>query len=62
MLINHARAQERLTQDDLAAIVGTTGENVTYTTGFWAMSQWIRRGPQAYGVYPARGHGGSPRP
>ncbi len=57
MLINHARAQERLTQEGLTAIVGTTGENVTYTTGFWAMSQWIRRGPQAYGVYPAAGHG-----
>jgi Xaa-Pro aminopeptidase len=57
MLINHARAQERLQQEGLAAIVATTGENVTYTTGFWAMSQWIRRGPQAYGVYPAAGHG-----
>jgi Xaa-Pro aminopeptidase len=57
MLINQARAQQRLGHEGLAAIVGTTGENVTYTTGFWAMSQWIRRGPQAYGIYPAIGHG-----
>lgn len=57
MLINHARAQERLAQEGLVALVATAGENVTYATGFWAMSQWIRRGPQAYALYPATGHG-----
>jgi Xaa-Pro aminopeptidase len=34
-------------------------ENVTYASGFWAMSQWIRRGPQAYVLTPAEG-GGEP--
>jgi Xaa-Pro aminopeptidase len=57
MLVNQPRAQERLKQEGLAAIVATSGENVVYSSGFWAMSQWIRRGPQAYAVYPAEGHG-----
>lgn len=57
MLINHGRAQERMARDGLAALVATSPENVTYASGFWAMSQWIRRGPQAYVVYPAEGRG-----
>lgn len=57
MLMNQPRAQALMAKDDLAALVATAPENVTYTSGFWAMSQWIRRGPQAYAVYPAPGFG-----
>jgi Xaa-Pro aminopeptidase len=28
---------------------------VTYLSGFWAMSQWVRRGPQAYVLFPSNG-------
>jgi Xaa-Pro aminopeptidase len=57
MLMNQPRAQALMAKDDLAALVATAPENVTYTSGFWAMSQWIRRGPQAYAVHPAPGFG-----
>jgi Xaa-Pro dipeptidase len=57
MLLNQDRARQRMEQDGLAALVATAPENVTYTSGYWAMSQWIRRGPQAYALYPAPGHG-----
>ena len=57
MLLNQARARQRMEQDGLAALVATAPENVTYTSGYWAMSQWIRRGPQAYALYPAPGRG-----
>jgi hypothetical protein len=35
------------------AMVATSAENVTYTSGYWALSQWIRRGPQIYVLLPA---------
>lgn len=57
MLMNQPRAQALMAKDNLAALVATAPENVTYTSGFWAMSQWIRRGPQAYAVHPAPGFG-----
>lgn len=57
MLLNQDRARERMEQEGLAAIVATAPENVTYLSGYWAMSQWIRRGPQAYALYPAPGRG-----
>ena len=57
MLMNQPRAQALMSKDNLAALVATAPENVTYTSGFWAMSQWIRRGPQAYAVHPAPGFG-----
>ena len=57
MLMNQPRAQALMARDNLAALVATAPENVTYTSGFWAMSQWIRRGPQAYAVHPAPGFG-----
>ena len=57
MLMNQPRAQALMAKDDLAALVATAPENVTYTSGFWAMSQWIRRGPQAYALHPAPGFG-----
>lgn len=53
MLINQERARERMQTERLAALVATAPENVTYVSDYWAMSQWIRRGPQAYAVYPA---------
>ncbi|MEO4043352.1 Xaa-Pro peptidase family protein [Hoeflea sp. CAU 1731] len=34
------------------ALVATAPENVTYVSGFWAMTHWIRRGPQAYVLWP----------
>jgi len=57
MLMNTPRLMERMKKDGLDAIVATAPENVTYTSGFWAMSQWIRRGPQAYVLTPAEGRG-----
>ncbi|MGH7396609.1 MAG: M24 family metallopeptidase [Candidatus Rokuibacteriota bacterium] len=55
--MNQPRAQTLMEEQQLAALVATAPENVTYTSGYWAMSQWIRRGPQAYAVHPAAGHG-----
>jgi Xaa-Pro dipeptidase len=57
MLMNEARLQDKMKQEGLVAIVATAPENVTYSSGYWAMSQWIRRGPQAYVLTPASGHG-----
>ncbi|ALA18512.1 MULTISPECIES: Xaa-Pro peptidase family protein [unclassified Chelatococcus] len=57
MLLNEARLTACMKRDDLAAVVATAPENVTYTSGFWAMTQWIRRGPQAYALWPVAGHG-----
>jgi Xaa-Pro dipeptidase len=57
MLMNSTRLFARMTRERLDAIVATMPENVTYASGFWAMSQWIRRGPQAYVLMPAVGKG-----
>ncbi|MGP9812732.1 M24 family metallopeptidase [Rhodopseudomonas sp. NSM] len=57
MLANIERLNAGMKQASLAALVATMPENVTYASGFWAMSQWIRRGPQAYAVLPAPGRG-----
>jgi Xaa-Pro dipeptidase len=54
MLLNIDRLQAGMKNAGLDALVATTPENVTYTSGFWAMSQWIRRGPQAYVLIPAK--------
>ena len=54
MLLNEARLQTWMEKLNLDAVVATAPENVTYTSGFWALPQWIRRGPQAYVVWPAR--------
>jgi Xaa-Pro dipeptidase len=53
MLMNSCRLFERMKRDGLDAIIATTPENVTYSSGFWAMTQWIRRGPQNYVLTPA---------
>lgn len=53
MLMNTDRLLSGMKRAGLDAVVASTPENVTYTSGFWAMSQWIRRGPQAYVLTPA---------
>lgn len=57
MLMNSTRAHDHMKQERLAALIATAPENVTYTSGFWSLSQWIRRGPQVYVLYPAPGFG-----
>lgn len=57
--MNYARLFAGMKTQQLDAIVATMPENVTYASGFWAMSQWIRRGPQAYVLTPAEGGGES---
>lgn len=57
MLMNSTRLFAGMKKERLDAIVATMPENVTYSSGFWAMSQWIRRGPQAYVLTPAQGNG-----
>jgi len=53
MLMNSTRLFAGMQERRLDALVATMPENVTYASGFWAMSQWIRRGPQAYVLTPA---------
>ena len=57
MLMNSGRLFARMKKNGLDAIVATMPENVTYASGFWAMSQWIRRGPQAYVLVPGEKYG-----
>jgi Xaa-Pro aminopeptidase len=52
-LLNASRLQEKMAMLKLDAVVATSPENVTYSSGFWALPQWIRRGPQAYVLWPA---------
>lgn len=59
MLLNEDRLHARMAELQIDAVIATTPENVTYMSGFWAMPQWIRRGPQAYVVWQAPG-GGKP--
>ena len=55
MLANLPRLDGLMQTEGLDAVIATCPENVTYLSGFWAMSQWVRRGPQAYVLYPSRG-------
>jgi Xaa-Pro dipeptidase len=57
MLANGPRLKELMQKDGLDAVIATCAENVTYLSGFWAMSQWVRRGPQAYVLFPGDSHG-----
>lgn len=59
MLMNTPRLFARMKADGLDAVVATSPENVTYASGFWPMSQWIRRGPQNYVLVPGEGKGPS---
>lgn len=52
MLTNLTRLQDLMARGGLDAVIATCPENVTYLSGFWAMSQWVRRGPQAYVLQP----------
>ncbi len=52
MLANIPRLRELMERKGLDAVIATCAENVTYLSGFWAMSQWVRRGPQAYVLFP----------
>ncbi|MEO1293141.1 MAG: aminopeptidase P family N-terminal domain-containing protein, partial [Pseudomonadota bacterium] len=52
MLLNRPRLQEIARDTGLDALIATSPENVTYSSGYWALSQWIRRGPQTYVVLP----------
>ena len=53
MLLHKERLDAAISQHNLAAIIATTPENVLYTSGFWCLPQWIRRGPQAFVVLGA---------
>ncbi|AYM83974.1 aminopeptidase P family protein [Agrobacterium tumefaciens] len=53
MLLNKDRLNAAMSKHDMAAIIATTPENVLYTSGFWCLPQWIRRGPQAFVVLGA---------
>jgi Xaa-Pro aminopeptidase len=57
VLLNKDRLHARMAELQLDAVIATTPENVTYMSGFWALPQWIRRGPQAYVVWPAPAKG-----
>ena len=54
-LANSERLHAFMADRQLDAVVATAPENVTYLSGFWALPQWIRRGPQAYVIWPASG-------
>jgi Xaa-Pro dipeptidase len=54
MLLNEPRLEEFLAKESLDAVIGTSPENVLYLSGYWAMSQWVRRGPQAYVLRPRK--------
>lgn len=53
MLLNAPRLKQITQEAGLDALIATAPENVTYASGYWALSQWIRRGPQTYVVLPA---------
>ena len=46
MLANVNRLKDLMQREGFDAVIATCPENVTYLSGFWAMSQWVRRGPQ----------------
>lgn len=54
---NLERIESVLTERGYDAVVAAAPENVTYLSGFWAMTHWIRRGPQAYVFWPRQGRG-----
>ncbi|PPQ14582.1 peptidase M24 [Bradyrhizobium sp. AC87j1] len=54
-LVNLDRLEAVLGSENVDALVASSPENVTYASGYWALSQWIRRGPQTYVVIPRNG-------
>jgi Xaa-Pro aminopeptidase len=55
MLANLPRLKDLMKREGYDAVIATCAENVTYLSGFWAMSQWVRRGPQAYALFSGDG-------
>ena len=56
MLFDQARAFRIMAQMGIDALVAASPDNVTYLSGYWAMSHWARPGgPQAYAILPAGG-------
>lgn len=55
MLANIPRLKALMEREGLDAVIATCPENVTWLSGYWAMSQWVRRGPQAYVLFPRDG-------
>lgn len=53
MVFNEIRARQLMADRGLDALVATSPDNVTYASGYWAMSHWTRPGPQVYAVLPA---------
>ncbi|AQW46603.1 Xaa-Pro peptidase family protein [Streptomyces violaceusniger] len=47
-LLNTDRAVRVMNEIGIDALIATTPENVTYSSNFWALGQWLRRGPQVY--------------
>lgn len=52
-LLNAGGLLAQMALGRLDAVVATAAENVTYSSGYWALSQWLRRGPQTYVLLPA---------
>ncbi len=50
MLLNQDRLYKEMDRCGFDVVIGTAAENVTYLSGFWALPQWIRPGPQAYAI------------
>lgn len=60
MLFDQDRARDIMSRQGIDALIATSPDNVTYVSGYWAMSHWARPGgPQVYAVIPA-GDGASP--
>lgn len=55
VLMNRPVFEQVLKENQLDGYVATTAESVTWLSGYWAMPQWIRRGPQAYAFQPLKG-------
>lgn len=60
MLLNHERLRAAMSEHRLETIVATAPENVLYSSGFWSLPQWIRRGPQAFVVWTGDHADGQP--
>jgi len=54
ILLNKPRLAEIARRNGIDAFVATSPENVTYASGYWALSQWIRRGPQVHVLLPVK--------
>lgn len=52
--MNRPLFESTLAKHQLDGFIGTTAESVTWLSGYWAMPQWIRRGPQVYAFQPRR--------